>query len=129
MILYCAADLIWASKIKGVADSLGLPARPVRTPAMLEARLVDTPARGLVVDLESDAGMDLIRRLRASGAGEPARSVRVVAFGPHVDVDRLRLAKSLGADAVMSRGAFSARLPDVLRSLASGGGVGDDLEE
>jgi hypothetical protein len=121
MILYCAADLIWASKIKATADALGLSARPVRTLDMLEARLVDTPARGLLVDLESEAALTLIERLRGPAARPGDRAVRIVAFGPHVAVDRLRAAKVAGADSVMSRGAINAHLPGVLQSLAGQG--------
>lgn len=44
MILYLAADLLWASKIKGAADALAIPCRPVRTMEMLEARLAEAAA-------------------------------------------------------------------------------------
>lgn len=129
MILYCAADLLWASKIKGTADALGLACRPVRNLEMLDARLVDSPVRSLVVDLESEAGLGLIRRVREDAARGGA-GVRVVAFGPHVDVERLAEAKRLGADAVMARGAFAARLSSILVELdRNPTGVTDDLHE
>lgn len=44
MILYFAADLLWASKIKLTADAIGIVCRPVRSVSMLEARLADTLA-------------------------------------------------------------------------------------
>ncbi|MBY0262114.1 MAG: hypothetical protein K2Q20_07200 [Phycisphaerales bacterium] len=128
MILYCAADLLWASKIKGTADALGLGCRPVRNLEMLDARLVDSPVGSLIVDLDAgEMALDLIKRVRA----DPTRTgVRVVAFGPHVDTQRLAEAKRLGADAVMARGAFSARLPSILTDLERRpDAVGDALEE
>jgi DNA-binding NarL/FixJ family response regulator len=98
---------------------------------MLEARLVDSPVRSLIVDLESGAtGMALIRRLRDESADEKAKAIRIVAFGPHVAVDMFQEAKRAGADAVMPRGAFSARLPEILRQLAGEpSAVKDDLHE
>lgn len=128
MILYCAADLLWASKIKGTADALGLPCRPVRNLDMLGARLGDSAVRTLIVDLESEHGLDLIRHLRGgSGAGA---AVRILAFGPHVMVETLQQAKALGADTVMARGGFSARLPQILQELASDAPtLADDLHE
>jgi hypothetical protein len=117
MILFCAADLLWASKIKGTADALGIPCRPVRNLEMLEARLGDSPVRALIVDLESDAGHELIKRVRAGAKSDSERSIRVVAFGPHVEVDRLAQAKADGADVTMPRGAFARRLPAILTEL------------
>lgn len=129
MILYCASDLLWASKIKGTGDALGIPCRPVRNADMLAARLADSDVRALIVDLEAgDAALALIVQLREHGshsenpAAEPP-SVRVVAFGPHVDKDRLQAARDAGADAVYTRGAFADRLPDLLTALESGARV------
>src|SRR5207302_1577912 len=97
---------------------------------MLEARLADSPVRSLIVDLEAEFAMPLIHRLRAEGADEKAKSVRIVAFGPHVAIEALQAAKQAGADAVMARGAFGGRLPQILQELASDPGmVGDDLHE
>jgi hypothetical protein len=134
MIAYLASDLLWASKIKGAADALGLPCRPVRTMEMLEARLGDSDVRGLVVDLEANAeiALAMIRRAKAgpapitSNSAEPpnllgSAAVRVVAFGPHVERERLQAARDAGADDVMPRGAFAAHLEDVLLRLAGRG--------
>lgn len=126
MILYHCADLIWATKIKGAADALGLAARPVRTVEMLEARLGDSRPTGLVVDLDaSEAALALIGRARA----EAGWGGRIVAFGPHVAVEALEAARRAGADAVMARGAFNARMSEVLRDLASGAAVEDVMED
>lgn len=133
MILYCAADLIWASKIKGQADALGVPCRPARNLEMLEARLVDSPVRALIIDLEAEHAMALLDRLRAGAKGEAERAIRVVAFGPHVAVDALRGAKAQGADAVMARGAFNAQLASLLTGLGATTGaataIADAMED
>lgn len=49
--------------------------------------------------------------------GALAGPIRILAFGPHVEVDALQKARDLGAHEVMTRGAFSANLPDVLLRL------------
>src|SRR5688572_20833420 len=118
MILYFAADLLWATRIRSTADSMGIPARPVRTIAMLQARLADSPVKGVVVDLDGgDAAIEMITHLRPPGDAGEARAIRIVAWGPHVEVDRLRAAKAAGADAVMARGAFARSLPRILKDL------------
>jgi hypothetical protein len=125
MIVFCAADLIWATRIKSTADSLGISCRPVRNREMMAARLGDSPVRALIVDLEAgEAGVELIAMAKEKGG------IRVVAFGPHVDAEGFARARGAGADAMMARGAFAARLPEVLQRLASDAGdVQDDLHE
>lgn len=144
MILYSAADLIWATRIKSAADALGLPCRPARDVGMFEARLADSDVRALIVDLDApDQGLSLalIRRAveenhrrtsenpspRASpdtpgGAhGKTSAPIRILAFGPHVATDLLKDARDAGAHDVLPRGAFAANLDDILLRLAAHG--------
>jgi DNA-binding response OmpR family regulator len=113
MILYAAADLLWASKIRGVADELGIPARPARTVEMLEARLADSSVKAVLVDLDKgEEGLALIRRAKQT------EGVRVLAWGPHVEKTLLQAARDAGADEVLTRGAFEHSMEDVLLALA-----------
>lgn len=126
MILYLAADLIWATKIKSVADSLGLPCRPVRSLEMLEARLgdqpQDDPVAALILDLEKpDEALAMIAHVRTSQSGVNDRHIRILAFGPHVLKDLFQKARDAGADEVLPRGAFDRSLPEVLLNLAGRG--------
>ena len=126
MILYCASDLLWASKIKGAADALSIPCRPVRNSEMLTARLADSDVRALIVDLEAgETALALITQLREhqDGRQTTSPSPRILAFGPHVAKDRLQAAREAGADAVYTRGAFADRLPELLTALSTGARV------
>lgn len=129
MILYLSADLLWGTRIRSTADSMGIPARPARNMDMLLGRLADSPVRGFVVDLEGEGALDLITHLRRPDATPAERAVRIVAWGPHVEVEKLRAAKAAGADAVMVRGAFHRTLPAILRELEGNGVVQDTWEE
>ncbi len=147
MILYLAADLLWASKIKATADALGLPCRPVRNLDMLEARLADSPVRALIVDLDvAEMALAMIARVKGRGIGHQASGIgkdsmpgdlvspdaqspmpdasapiRVLAFGPHVEKNTLQAARDAGADDVLTRGAFDSNLESVLLRLAGSG--------
>lgn len=119
MILYFASDLLWASKIKGVADALGLACRPVRSVQMLEARLQDSEPTSILVDLTTpETAMALISRLRGEGSGAAERGVRILAFGPHVEKQALQDARDAGADEVLPRGALDHHLQEILLNLA-----------
>ncbi|MFG0243470.1 MAG: hypothetical protein ACF8R9_11860 [Phycisphaerales bacterium JB054] len=118
MILFICADLLWATRIKSTAESVGVAARPVRTLEMLEARLADSPVHALVVDLEAgQTGLGLIERLRGEAASEAERAITVLAFGPHVMTDLFEQARAAGADRVVARGGFAAQLPQILKAL------------
>lgn len=122
MILYCAADLLWATKIKSTADSLAIPCRPARNADMLAARLADSPVKALIVDLEAgQVALDLIRLARSTP--RPGNPMAIIAFGPHVAVEALAAARSAGADAVLARGAFNRTLPQILTQLSGGAAV------
>ncbi len=109
---------------------------------MLEARLIDSPVRALLVDLEAgENALALIRRLRPARTtetsptaptqqgGSSVETVRIVAWAPHVNVAGLQEAKALGANAVMARGAFSRSLPGLLAALNAGNAVASDLHD
>ena len=121
MVLYLAADLIWASKIKGVGDAAGVACRPVRTLEMLEARLGDSDVRALVLDLDvPDMAMAMIARVRGCEKEAAGRRVRVLAWGPHVEVGLLKGAREAGADEVVTRGGFDHSMGETLKRLESG---------
>src|SRR5262245_18800779 len=125
MILYCAADLLWATRIKATAESLGIPCRPARSVEMLEARLADSAVRALIVDLDSgEAALSLIRALRGENnkpGRDPDRAIQILAFGPHVALELFEQARAAGADRVLARGAFDRQLPEILRVLGAPG--------
>lgn len=121
MILYFAADLLWASKIKGAAEAAGISARPVRSIEMLEARLADSPVRALMVDLDApEIALNLINRIKGPSAAPAERQIATLAFGPHVAVEAFEKAKRAGADRVLPRGALARGLHDWLHALNAG---------
>ncbi len=139
MIAYFASDLVWATRIRATAESLGIASRPVRSLEMLEARLADSNVRALIVDLDDpETAMALIRRARmygnpedpggTGGAPNPSRPptkgsarIRVAAFGPHVNAEAFGEAREAGADLLLTRGQFHAELITVLRELEADG--------
>lgn len=105
------ADLIFTTKIRGTAAELGVAttlvangsgAMPPSAPALV---LIDLSAPGTS---EED-----LRRLREAYPGP----VRLVAFGSHVEVDRLREARAAGCDLVLPRSEFSRQLPILLAEV------------
>ncbi|MFW5681679.1 MAG: hypothetical protein ACOC1G_01625 [Phycisphaeraceae bacterium] len=117
MVVYCTTDLIFATRIRSTAESIGAVTRPARDAEKLDARLnrVDDgkpnePVRLVLVDLEmGDAGLDLIERCKSH-----PQVPLVVAYGSHVATDLLSSAKDRGADEVLPRSLFVQKLQHML---------------
>lgn len=89
---------------------------------MLKARLADSDVRAAIVDLDNPVvAIELIEALRGKDGLDPGRRIHILAFGPHVAEEAFRQARDAGADAVLARGAFDRRLPDILRELGAAG--------
>ena len=104
-------DMIFASKIRGAAQAADVPVRTTSKAADVLA--VASEARLILVDLDATRAdpVGLIRSLKA----DPGTVARVVAFVSHVNADAIAAARAAGADQVLARSAFVARLPEILR--------------
>lgn len=120
MIVYACADLIFATKIRSTAESLGVTTRPARDAEALQKRLdqfddgrANDAVSAVFLDLDlADQAIALVRQAKAHDAALP-----VVAFGSHVATEMLAAARQAGADAVLPRSAFTARLPSLLEQF------------
>jgi CheY-like chemotaxis protein len=121
MVVYCCVDLIFATKVRSTAESLGIPTRPARDAAALANRLnrvddgkLNEPVTGVLIDLDlGEAGLRLLDQAKAFD-----RTIPVVAFGSHVATTVLHAAREHGADFVLSRGQFTSNLPTILERLS-----------
>jgi DNA-binding NarL/FixJ family response regulator len=103
MVLAAVDDLLFRSKIRATAKQAGVEVAFARTPEEILAR---------VRDLNSGK-TDPVRVIGLLKAENP---VRTIAFASHVQVDLIDAAKRAGADEVLPRSAFAARLADILLS-------------
>lgn len=118
MIVYCCHDLVFATKIRSTAETLGAISRPARDAEALRRRLecvadgkANEPVTGVLIDLAmGEVGLALLRQCKQRDASLP-----VVAFGSHVATDVLQAAHEAGADFVMPRSMFTSNLPDLIQ--------------
>ncbi len=103
------SDLIFATKIRSTAASLGVEVAVVRDRAAMLACLDDVATVILDLNLDGEDAIELIRLARARPAAPT-----IIAYCAHVDMDLASAAEQAGADAVMPRSKFVARLPEIL---------------
>ena len=115
MIAYRAMDMMFATKIRAAGEAAQVGTREVRTPQRLRDML-DAPgddrATGLFVDLET--GPEAIELIEAARSHDAPPTI--IAFGSHVDTQTLDAARDAGADEVLPRSAFAARLVELLEA-------------
>lgn len=117
-IVALVTDLLFVSKIKGTADSLGVPLTVARDVGCVMAA-VQAGARLVIVDMNV-SGADppqVIHQCKA--APDPPR---VIAYLSHVQQDLAAAARNAGADQVLPRSRFSEQLPDILKQGSIVGG-------
>jgi CheY-like chemotaxis protein len=111
--------MFFASKIRAVAEHLGLAVQFVKSlPAAIEAIRQEPPAL-IVADLHSQRcqPLELARELKADDA---LRAIPIIGFFSHVETALQAAAQEAGYDRVMPRSAFSNNLAQILSGHLSG---------
>ena len=112
--LLVSPDLFFTSMISGAATPAGLTITVAPDIARAAEMLARRAYRCLLIDLSTPG----LRVGELLGPLSDTSRPYVVAFGPHVHDLRLREAAEAGCDEVLTRGRFSASLPEVLRRCA-----------
>lgn len=113
MIIYFSADLMSGSRVQGPAKAQEIPLKVYGSQkACLEALKEDVSA--LVVDLNPPA-KDAVSTIEQAHAAHP--DLRILAHGPHVQVETLRAAKAAGAGDVLTNGQFHQQVGAILAQL------------
>jgi CheY-like chemotaxis protein len=111
-------DLIFASRIRVEAENAGATLERVgSTSRLVEAVTRERPSL-VIVDLDGMGfdGVTSVGALRADAVGD---GVRIIAFGSHVDVERLEAARAAGCDAAMARSQFVRDLAGIIREAGA----------
>ena len=109
------ADLIFESRIRAVADAVGVSVAVSREIA--DVLNSANSARGMILDmnLATDDALTICRTVR-----EQQPTLPIVAFLSHVQKELAVQSRAAGATLVLPRSAFVERLPKLLQALASG---------
>ncbi len=115
--LILTQDLFFASKVTGTGAALGLTVRSLGTLDALREELAAGDVGLVILDLEhrTAAPADVLAAIPADAA------IATLAFGPHVQTERLAAAQSAGFQQVMPRSKFSASLAEILRTVLAAG--------
>jgi CheY-like chemotaxis protein len=112
-IIAAVDDLFFASKIRAVAEHLGVSVEFARSDQAVRESVTRDPPDLIVLDLHSQKvrSVELANELKSNP--EFGR-IRLVAFFSHVETQLAEDAKQAGFDQVLPRSAFTNRLAEIL---------------
>jgi CheY-like chemotaxis protein len=117
LVLGLVPDLMFATRIRNTAAGLGYRAEVVPSVAALLERARDAAPALILVDLAA-RGVESAAAIQALKADPAARTIPVVAFGPHLDESARDAARAAGADAVVANSKLALDLPGLLSRYA-----------
>ncbi len=113
MILLLSSDLMFQSRISSAARAAGKECVVDRSVTKLIERVAEPDTVSLVlVDLTLRT-LDLT--LEIPLLHQAFSNCKIVAYGPHVDVESLTLAEEAGADTVVTRGQMDRDLASIIQ--------------
>ena len=111
-------DMFFASKIAGAAERAGSKIERIKSLADIDLLATDPPAL-VIIDLNSDR-LDPIQAIESLKSHPALKSIPVVGFVSHVQVDLIRRAEAAGCDHVVPRSKFTQLLAEIVSgNLAS----------
>jgi DNA-binding NtrC family response regulator len=115
LLFVLAQNLFFLPRIMTAAKHSGLIMKLTNTESdFWKAYDSQTPAL-VLVDLEGDPEVwpKVLEELQSKGV-----EINLVAYGPHSDVEGMKLAKQLGCDPVLSKGEFSRDMQKMMARYA-----------
>jgi DNA-binding NarL/FixJ family response regulator len=112
LIAALISDLFFRAKVESAAENLEIELKLVSSPDLFSETDSETCSL-VIVDLTLKPGA--VDKILAEVRNLFPES-RLIAYGPHVEKDLMRKARSAGADEVIPRSRFSRELPKILRS-------------
>ncbi|NUR53537.1 MAG: response regulator transcription factor [Acidobacteria bacterium] len=112
-VLAAVDDFLFRSKIRAVAKHVGAEITFAQTPDDILTRAREQKPELAIFDLNSTRA-DPIATIAALKADPATRDVPTIGFASHVHTQLIAAARSAGADEVMPRSAFAAKLAEIL---------------
>ena len=106
-------DMFFASKIRAVAEGIGLEISFPRSQEAVISKARETKPGLIVVDLHNQR-IDPVALARELKADEELQSIKLLGFFSHVQTELQRNALAAGFDRVIPRSVFARDLPEIL---------------
>ena len=115
-ILVAVTDIFFYTKVRDALRPQGYTLERIRHQNEVVEKLASSSPVALILNM-NDLAVDAFKALETIQSNSALRSLPILAFANHEEVDTWRRAKELGVTKVVSRNEFSARTKDLVEEL------------
>ncbi len=114
-ILVAVTDIFFYTKVRDALMSKGYRIERARTQQDIAEKASTIPA-AFILNM-NDETLDAFQALETLTADARLKTIPILAFANHEEVDTFNRAKALGVTKIVSRNEFSARLKDLVEEV------------
>ena len=117
-ILVAVTDIFFYTKVRDALRPQGYTLDRIRTQDEVAEKTASATPAALILNM-NDLAIDAFKALETLQAEPALRSLPILAFANHEEVDTWRRAKELGVTKVVSRNEFSARTRELVEEVTA----------
>jgi len=117
-ILVGVTDIFFYSKVRDALMAKGYQIERARTQQEVAEKASATIPSAFIVNMNDDR-FDALQALETLKADARLKTIPILAFANHEEIDTFNRAKALGVTKIVSRNEFSSRLRDLVEEVIS----------
>jgi PleD family two-component response regulator len=115
-ILVGVTDIFFYTKVRDALMSKGYKIERARAQQDIAEKASATIPSAFIVNMNDDR-LDAFQALKTLKADERMKTIPILAFANHEEIDTFHRAKELGVTKIVSRNEFSSRLRDLVEEV------------
>jgi PleD family two-component response regulator len=123
-ILVGVTDIFFYTKVRDALMSKGYKIERARTQQDVAEKASATSPSAVILNM-NDETLNAFQALEALKSDTRLKTLRILAFANHEEVDTFNRARALGVTKIVSRNEFSARLKDLVEEILAVGVRGE----
>ena len=116
-VLVGVTDIFFYTKVRDAMMSKGYRIERARTQQDIAEKASATIPSAFILDM-NDERLNAFQALETLAADARLKTIPILAFANHEEVDTFNRARALGVTKIVSRNEFSARLKDLVEEVA-----------
>jgi len=122
-ILVAVTDIFFYTKVRDALRTGGYRIEKARTQQDIAEKTAATSPAAVILDM-NDLTIDAFQAIETLKADSRSKSIPILAYANHEEVDTWNKAKALGVTKIVSRNEFSARTKYLVEEILDGAGQG-----
>ena len=123
-ILVAVTDIFFYTKVRDALMSKGYKIERARTQQDIAEKASSTTPSAVILNM-NDETLNAFQALETLKADTRLKTLPILAFANHEEVDTFNRARALGVTKIVSRNEFSTRLKDLIEDILAAGVRGE----